>query len=175
MINKAYGLLLICALATGCGQSKQDKERTPAQETSIEASNDKPAEPAAKVTASASPDKLYMRCIACHGQDRSGVPSAFPALKDNIVALAREPNGRKYLVSALRYGIAGELVVNGQTYNGLMPAQYPSLNEADIAAVLNHLVQLDGGTNPSFTVDEVQSIIAELGPMDGNKVLALRH
>jgi hypothetical protein len=59
-------------------------------------------------------------------------------LHEQIVAFAKTPEGRDYLVMVVTTGLMGTLKVGGVTYNGVMPAQ-SGLSEAEVAAVLNFL------------------------------------
>jgi mono/diheme cytochrome c family protein len=85
------------------------------------------------------------RCAVCHGPEASGIPGSFPSLHEQIVAFAKTPEGREYLVMVVTTGLMGELKVGGVTYNGVMPAQ-SGLSEEEIAAVLGFLAS-DRGKN----------------------------
>jgi mono/diheme cytochrome c family protein len=74
-------------------------------------------------------------CAACHQATGAGIPAAFPPLADHVGDLYAADRG--YLIDVLLYGLQGPITVNGQTYNGLMPA-WPQLSDAQIAAVLDH-------------------------------------
>jgi mono/diheme cytochrome c family protein len=85
------------------------------------------------------------RCAVCHGPEAAGIPGSFPSLHEQIVAFAKTPGGRDYLVMVVTTGLMGELKVGGATYNGVMPAQ-SGLSEEEIAAVLGYLAS-DRGKN----------------------------
>ena len=78
------------------------------------------------------------RCAVCHGPQAAGIPGSFPSLHDQVVAFAKMPQGRDYLVMVVTTGLMGGLKVAGVSYNGVMPAQ-SGLSEADVAAVLSYL------------------------------------
>jgi mono/diheme cytochrome c family protein len=78
------------------------------------------------------------RCAVCHGPQAAGIPGSFPSLHEQVVAFAKMPQGRDYLVMVVTTGLMGTLKVGGVTYNGVMPAQ-SGLSEAEIAAVLSYL------------------------------------
>jgi mono/diheme cytochrome c family protein len=88
-------------------------------------------------------------CAVCHGAQAAGIPGFFPSLHEQVVAFAKMPQGRDYLVMVVTTGLAGNLKVGGVSYNGAMPAQ-SGLNEAEVAAVLNYLAS-DLGRNGSAT------------------------
>jgi mono/diheme cytochrome c family protein len=85
------------------------------------------------------------RCAVCHGQQAAGIPGTFPSLHEQVVAFAKIPQGRDYLVMVVTTGLMGNLRLGGVNYNGVMPAQ-SGLNEAEAAAVLSYLAS-DLGRN----------------------------
>jgi mono/diheme cytochrome c family protein len=86
------------------------------------------------------------RCAVCHGPEASGIPGSFPSLHEQIVAFAKTPEGRDYLVMVVTTGLMGDLNVAGVSYRGvIMPAQ-TGLSEEEIAAVLGFLAS-DRGKN----------------------------
>ncbi|MDQ3461382.1 MAG: c-type cytochrome [Deinococcota bacterium] len=76
-------------------------------------------------------------CASCHQPGGQGVPGAFPPLVGHSPDLYRAEGGRTYLSHVLLYGLQGEIEVEGQLYNGVMPA-WPQLSDEDIAAAINH-------------------------------------
>jgi mono/diheme cytochrome c family protein len=78
------------------------------------------------------------RCAVCHGPQAAGIPGYFPSLHEQVVAFAKIPQGRDYLVMVVTTGLMGNLKLGGVTYNGAMPAQ-SGLSEAEVAAVLTYL------------------------------------
>ena len=99
------------------------------------------------------------RCAVCHGPEAAGIPGSFPSLHEQIVAFARTPEGRDYLVMVVTTGLMGELKVAGITYRGVMPAQ-SGLSDAEIAAVITYLAS-DRGKDTAvtaLTAADVQAI-----------------
>lgn len=95
-----------------------------------------PDEPAAQADAEVDGAAVYQtNCASCHGADGAGIAGAFPPVAQHAANLAAAD--RAYLTLTLLYGLNGEIVVEGATYNGVMPA-WPQLSDAEIAAVLNH-------------------------------------
>jgi mono/diheme cytochrome c family protein len=72
-------------------------------------------------------------CQACHQAGGTGLAGSFPPLKDN-------PNlqDAAYIEDVIRNGRSGELIVNGETYNGVMPAQ-TALSDDDIVNVIAYI------------------------------------
>ena len=77
----------------------------------------------------------------------AGIPGSFPSLHEQVVAFAKIPQGRDYLVMVVTTGLIGSLKVAGVSYNGAMPAQ-SGLTESEVAAVLSYLAS-DLGKNES--------------------------
>jgi mono/diheme cytochrome c family protein len=90
------------------------------------------------------------RCAVCHGPQAAGIPGSFPSLHEQVVAFAKIPQGRDYLVMVVTTGLMGSLKVGGVNYNGVMPAQ-SGLSEAEVAAVLTYLAS-DLGKDASGAV-----------------------
>jgi mono/diheme cytochrome c family protein len=115
-------------------------------------------------------------CAVCHGPDAAGIPGSFPSLHEQIVAFAKLPAGRDYLGMVVTTGLAGELVVGGITYHGVMPAQ-STLSEAEVAAALTYLASGLGklkGASPPFTAREVGEIRARHPDKSPQNTHALR-
>ena len=93
--------------------------------------------------------QIYTRCAACHTATGKGVPGAYPPLGADFRAKAASVPGRRYLVLAVTRGMMGPLTVEGQTYRGVMPAQ-GGLNDAAVAAVLNHIGTTIAKSGPPF-------------------------
>jgi len=92
-------------------------------------------------------------CAACHGPAGAGIAGAFPPL-GQVAEIAARDGGRGYLIDAMLYGLQGPMSVGGVAYNGLMPA-WSQLPDADVAAVLDHVVGLAGPAAEPFGATEV--------------------
>lgn len=101
-------------------------------------------------------------CAACHGADGAGVPSAFPPLAQHAADLAAAD--REYPLLALLYGLNGEIVVDGASYDGAMPS-WRQLSDAEIAAVLNHV---------AVDWDEANALAEDFAPYAADEVAAAR-
>ena len=93
--------------------------------------------------------QIYMRCAACHTAKGSGVPRAYPPLGADFRRLAVNDKGRRYLMLAVIRGLMGPITVDGKPYRGMMPAQ-SGLDDASVAAVLNHVGTVIATTGPKF-------------------------
>ncbi len=131
-------------------------------------------DPAAAVPASAA-GVFAAHCAVCHGPEAAGIPGSFPSLHDQIVAFAKTPEGREYLVMVVTTGLMGDLKVAGVSYRGVMPAQ-SMLSEAEVAAVLSYLGS-DRGKQAgaaAFTAADVAAIRARHPEPSAQSTRALR-
>ncbi len=94
-------------------------------------------------------------CSGCHQPGGLGIPGSFPPLKDNP-----NVNDTEYVRGVIQNGLSGEIVVNGETYNGVMPPQ-TSLDDAQIDAVIAFLQ--NGLVVPGGTPSEPDEGAAETG------------
>lgn len=93
-------------------------------------------------------------CSACHQANGMGVPAAFPPLaKSDYLNGSKEKS-----ISAVVHGLAGEVVVNGQKYNSVMPRL--DLSDEDVANVLTFVYSQWGNNGTEVTPDEVKAIRA---------------
>ena len=91
------------------------------------------------------------KCAACHQATGTGVPGVFPPLAGSEWVLGPE----KTVVHILLHGIEGEIVVNGITYKGAMPA-FKTLSDDEIAAVLTHVRSQWGNAAPAIATATVK-------------------
>jgi mono/diheme cytochrome c family protein len=72
-------------------------------------------------------------CITCHMANGEGVPKAFPPLAGSDYL----ENNQELSIKAVKYGMSGEIVVNGTTYNSVMASM--GLNDQEVADVMNYI------------------------------------
>jgi len=92
-------------------------------------------------------------CALCHQSGAMGLAGQFPRLAGRVGRISRTPRGRAYLIDVLTYGMAGQVVVDGQPIIGLMPAL--ALDDESVAAVLVYLLSLGQPSRQPFTPGEV--------------------
>lgn len=97
-------------------------------------------------------------CAACHQPDGKGLPGAFPPLAASDYLGSRKPPD---VASLVLKGITGEITVNGNKYNNVMPAQ-SHLSDADIAAAINYIYASWGNKGGSIAEKDVASLRKEL-------------
>jgi mono/diheme cytochrome c family protein len=98
--------------------------------------------PAGAVLAEAAvPDgaALYsLHCMACHQATGGGIPMAFPPLVGHVGQLASVD--RAYPAKVIMFGLMGPIEVLGSNYMGVMTGLAPMLSDAEVAALLNHVI-----------------------------------
>jgi mono/diheme cytochrome c family protein len=101
--------------------------------------------------AHAAPDgaALFAKCAACHTKTGAGVPGVFPPLGEDFRVMAASEAGRRYLALVVTRGVSGPIKIGGKPYAGVMPAQ-ATLDDASVAAVLNHVGTEIAKTGPGF-------------------------
>jgi mono/diheme cytochrome c family protein len=92
-------------------------------------------------------------CANCHGLDGRGLGKLMPPLAGSDYLQVN----RAKLPCIVRQGLRGPLLVNGQDYNGIMPALSPDkVSDADVANILNYVSTAWGNhTDSVFTVQEI--------------------
>jgi nitrite reductase (NO-forming) len=90
-------------------------------------------------------------CAACHQENGAGIPQAFPPLAHSDYLNADKVRTIKTVTG----GLQGKVVVNGQAYNGVMPAW--SLNDDEIAGVLTYIYNSWGNSGKDVTTEDVKS------------------
>ncbi len=98
--------------------------------------------------------EVYMDfCVTCHLEQGEGVAGAFPPLAQSDYLV----NNRKASILGVKFGQKGEIVVNGETYNGVMAPM--GLEDDEIADVMNYIMNSFGNSSDKIvTLEEVTSI-----------------
>ncbi len=117
-----------------------------------------PKTPVAKTTA----DRIKFgqaiftnNCLACHQAAGTGIKGAFPPLAGSDYL-----NKNKELsIATVVHGRSGEIVVNGEKYNSVMPAQ--QLTDEEVANVLTYVYHQWGNSKKVVTPEEVKKIRAQ--------------
>ncbi len=100
--------------------------------------------------------RVYLQtCFACHQAEGQGLAGVFPPLAKSDFLMADKHRAIRGVVR----GQSGEMVVNGQKYNGVMPPVM--LNDEQIAQVLTYVMNSWGNSGDVVTVEEVQKVHAE--------------
>lgn len=91
-------------------------------------------------------------CLACHQATGAGIPNAFPPLAN--ADYLNEDVSRA--ISAVKYGLSGEITVNGDIYNSSMPKQ--NISDEDIANVLTYVYNNWGNNKTEVTPEMVKEV-----------------
>lgn len=94
-------------------------------------------------------------CLACHQEAGSGIKGAFPPLAKSD--FLNEDKNRA--IGIVVNGRSGEITVNGEKYNSVMPAQ--QLNDEEIANVLTYVYSSWGNSKKVVTPADVKKIRAQ--------------
>ncbi len=79
--------------------------------------------------------ELYTKnCANCHGVEGQGLQDLYPPLKGADYLIEQQQD----LVCLIRYGVEGEIKVNGKSYNQKMPSM-PNLSDVDITNIINYI------------------------------------
>ncbi len=97
-------------------------------------------------------ERLYAQhCANCHMDDGSGLRNLIPPLAKADYLVSH----RDDLACIIQHGQQGEIVVNGVTYNHVMPGA-EHLNKGQITNILNYIQTNFGNSNERFTIQEVE-------------------
>lgn len=97
--------------------------------------------------------ETYMAvCQACHMADGSGIEGAFPPLAESDYLNEDPTRG----IEAVVHGLEGEITVNGETYDGIMPRQ--NLTNEEVANVLTFVLNNFGNKGGEITPEEVERV-----------------
>lgn len=137
-------LILLCWAAVGCAKSSQN------------ASSASASAAAANNPASASDGAVVYNanCSSCHQADGKGVPGAFPPLAGNPTVTGSPAA----VIAIVMNGLQGRVVVNGQTYSGIMPRWKDLLSDEQIASVITYIRSSWKNHAPGVSVSEVQAL-----------------
>ncbi|POZ59948.1 nitrite reductase, copper-containing [Chromobacterium alticapitis] len=94
-------------------------------------------------------------CVACHQANAQGVPGVFPPLANSDLIQKTPLEAARIILG----GRAGQLTVNGVSYNGVMPSL--DLSDEEVTDVLNYVSVKFNQGKPVVTVDDVKKLRAQ--------------
>jgi nitrite reductase (NO-forming) len=94
-------------------------------------------------------------CAACHQANGQGIAKAFPPLVRSDYLNADKVRA----IRAVTGGLQGPITVNGEKYNGVMPAW--TLSDEDVAAVLSFVYSSWGNSGKEVSVKDVKTYRAK--------------
>ncbi len=99
-------------------------------------------------------EKIYTSmCISCHQKNGEGVVGAFPPLANSDYLLADVNRS----IDIVKNGMQGEIVVNGETYNGIMANQ--GLTDEEVRDVTNYILNAWGNKGGEVSLDDVKTAL----------------
>lgn len=151
-INTIIALLLVLTL--GACNSKNQKNN---QQETVEKSTEK-VEAKSEIQPNHPGKKVYDSvCLVCHMADGSGVPGMHPPIIESDFV-----NGdKKELIKITLNGLSGEIEVNGEKYNSIMPP-HSHLSNKEVADVLTYIRGSFGNNSGEITPEEVQEVRSSL-------------
>lgn len=117
---------------------------------------------APKVVAKSKADRVKMgkvvydgACLACHQASGEGISKVFPPLaKSDYLNL-----DKKRAIKVILQGLTGEITVNSEKYNGVMPAQ--KLTDEEVANVLTYVYSVWGNSGKQVIPGDVKAVRSE--------------
>jgi mono/diheme cytochrome c family protein len=104
--------------------------------------------------------KVYQTyCLSCHQANGMGVPKMTPPLKKTKWVLG----DKKELTQMLLKGLQGEIEIDGQYFNGVMPSQ-SYLKDQELADVMTYVRNSFGNKAAPISAAEVKKWRATLKP-----------
>ncbi|GGY19953.1 copper-containing nitrite reductase [Paludibacterium paludis] len=91
-------------------------------------------------------------CVACHQATGLGIAGVFPPLANSDFLQKNPQEAARILIG----GRAGEIMVNGVKYNGVMPPQ--DLSDSEIAEVLNYVNVTFNAGKPVLDAAQVKAL-----------------
>ena len=92
-------------------------------------------------------------CLQCHGSEGKGESGVFPPVAQSDYLMENITQS----IRGIKYGMRGEIVVNGVVYEGMMAAQ--GLDDEEIADVMNYILNSWGNsTREQITEEKVRSV-----------------
>ena len=93
-------------------------------------------------------------CVGCHQVGGTGVPGEYPRLAGRVSKIAADPRGHAFLAQLVLIGMSGTITVDRRKILGIMPA-FDNLKDAELAAILNYVANLQGHKGPAFTAQSL--------------------
>lgn len=86
-------------------------------------------------------EELYTDfCVSCHLPNGAGVRKIYPPLAKSDYLLKK----RIESIKAIKFGLKGEIIVNGEKYNNLMAPL--GLSDEEVADIMNYITNSWGNT-----------------------------
>lgn len=144
-------IFLLGFIAITCISCKGDKEeKTPETNYTNAAVVEKKQTPL-EISVKRGKEIYRELCVTCHLTSGKGVAGNFPPLNPSDWLTKK----RTESIHAVKYGLKGEIVVNGATYNNIMMPL--GLDDEEVADVMNYIIQT-WNEGEMVTVEEVKAV-----------------
>jgi mono/diheme cytochrome c family protein len=98
--------------------------------------------------------QLYgVHCANCHQSDGTGLGKLIPPMDSSFLV-----NNQALIICAIKHGLQGAIVVNGQTYNGVMPNN-PGLRPLEIAEIMTYINNTWGNKSELVSVKKASRLL----------------
>lgn len=141
--------LFLCFVLFGCNDTKKEASMSEFRTTQMNQN------PKLKESMDRGEEAYNNFCITCHMPNGKGVPKTFPPLANSDYLM----NNRIKSIKAIKYGLSGEIKVNGETYNMAMARL--GLTNTEVADVMNYITNSWGNEN-SILITEKE--VSEIKP-----------
>ncbi len=152
MIRHIILLILFISILSGCGNNNEKRTVDGLAEKT------QPNERRDRIRLKqyvASGKKLYnIHCIQCHQEDGNGLGTLYPPVRSSDYLV----NNIAKSVCIIYNGQQGEIEVNGQIYNQVMPANN-SLSPLQIGEITTYLLSEMNGMDTIITQNDVQEML----------------
>jgi nitrite reductase (NO-forming) len=88
----------------------------------------------------------------CHQEDGKGLSGAFPPLANSDYLL----EDKQRVIEGVVNGVKGEIKVNGELYDGIMPPQ--GLSPEETRDVVNYVLNSWGNKGGEVTLEDVKKV-----------------
>jgi mono/diheme cytochrome c family protein len=105
-------------------------------------------------------------CSACHQLTGQGLPGVFPPLAGSATVASKDPSEH---LRAVLHGLHGK-AIGGVAYTAVMPPFGPQLNDAEVAAVVNHERSSWGNDAPLVRAEDVAAVRRARSPEQAKEV-----
>lgn len=110
-------------------------------------------------------ETLYAQyCQACHQAGGEGIPGTYPFIGGPIKNLSGFEEGREFVIATTLFGLKGEMVQRGYTYDGFMPGYGAVMSDEEVATLLNWIARqttwqrAEGASTAAYTAEEVARV-----------------
>ncbi len=143
---KLLPILFTASLFVACNsEKKKDESSLNSEEISI---SDSSSQEKVSESYKRGEEVFSNFCVTCHLPSGKGIPGNFPPLAGSDWLTDKRTESLK----AIKYGLSGPIVVNGENYNNAMTAQ--GLSDQEVADVMNYISNTWGNSSKKEVTEE---------------------